>query len=162
MGRQKNADRQHLIADYNGGEVPEDSEFHALAQWITEITDASEEGTEEFGYYDGDGTPQIEVLTYREGYEVTGTYDPTNEAQSLVASKKRTLGTDRYVWHKIISADGNSEVIGVATLSGIVAGAGEATAYEEFKCTITFNEIAREVNAENVDNADDVDDVPSA
>lgn len=151
MARLKNAKRQHLVADYKSNEIPEESEFHPIARWITEINDASEEGTEEFGYYDGDGTPQLEVLSYREGYEVTGTYDSEDPAQALIASKKRKLGQDRYVWHKIISADGNSEVIGVATASAIVAGAGEATSYEEFSCTLTFNEIAKETNADNVD-----------
>lgn len=152
MVRQKNAKRQHLIADYVGADVPEETEFTPLAKWITEITDASEEGTEEFGYYDGDGTPQVEVMSYREAYEVTGTYDPTDEAQALIASKKRKLGQERYVWHKIISASGNSEVVGVATVTNVVAGSGEATAYEAFSCTISFNQIAKEKNSENVDN----------
>lgn len=152
MARQKNAKRQHLIADYVGAEIPTETEFKPLAQWITEITDASEEGTEEFGYYDGDGTPQVEVMSYREAYEVTGTFDPTNEAQALIASKKRKLGQDRYVWHKIISASGDSEVIGVATTTNVVAGSGEATAYEAFGCTLSFNQIAEETNAENVDD----------
>lgn len=151
MARHKNALRQHLIADFDGGkQVPSDGEFKELARWITSITESSDETVEDYGDYAGDGTPKEEVVSIKEKYDVEGTYDPTDEAQTLIVSKKRKLGDDRKVWHKIISADGQTSVVGLATLSNIVAGSGEATEYEAFSCSIAFDEIAKVVDGADV------------
>lgn len=145
MARRKNALRQHLIADYKpDNEKPSTGEFLELARWITTITESSDETVEDYGDYAGDGTPKEEVAAFKEKYDVEGTYDPEDPAQALIASKKRKLGDDRKVWHKIISADGTKTVVGVATLTAIVAGSGDATEFEDFSCSIAFDEIAKE------------------
>ena len=53
MARKKNALRGHFIAEVdpeNKETAP--TEWLELAKWITEITDDTDEGSEEVGYYD--------------------------------------------------------------------------------------------------------------
>lgn len=147
MARKKNALRGHFIAALDESDktkVP--TVWLELAKWITEITDDTDEGTEETGYYDGDGTPTTEIVTIAEKWTVTGTYDSTDAAQALVASKKRVLGDERKVWHKIVQTDGKVYA-GIATLSEIKAGTGEATTYEEFSCVLNYDQIPTEILA---------------
>lgn len=142
MARAKNAIRRHLIADMTvDGAVPTESDYKELAKWITDIEDATDEEVEDYADYAGDGTPKSEVISIKEAYSVSGTYDPTDEAQALVASKKRLVGEGRKVWHKIITADEKQEIEGIATLSEIITGSGNASEYEEFGCTIAFDSI---------------------
>lgn len=151
MARNKNALRKHLVADFDPTSrdtVPTDEEFHELAHWITDIEDGSDETIEEYADYAGDGTPKDEVTTFKEAYDVTGTYDPEDPAQALIASKKRTLGDGRKVWHRIITADGSKQYTGVATLSAIVAGSGNAAEYEAFGCRIAYDSLAEEKSVE--------------
>lgn len=143
MGRKKNAIRQHWVADYVEGEEAATSDYKELAKWITAITDATDEEVEAYADYAGDGTPKDEILSIKEAYDVEGTYDPTDEAQALIAKKKRLLGQGRKVWHKIITADETTQIEGVATLSAIVAGSGEASEHEAFSCTIAYDEIPK-------------------
>lgn len=147
MARNKNALRQHLIADFDpltSTVVPEDLEFKELAHWITDIEDGSDENVEEYADFAGDGTPKDEVTTFKEAYDVSGTYDPEDPAQALVASKKRKLGEGRKVWHRVITADGTKQYTGIATLTAIVAGSGNAAEYEAFGCRIAFDALAEE------------------
>ena len=147
MARKKNALRGHFIGaldETDKTKVP--TVWLELAKWITEITDDTDEGTEEVGYYSGDGTPTTEIITIAEKWTVTGTYDSTDAAQALVASKKRLTGEDRKVWHKIVQTDGKT-FSGIATLSEIKAGTGEATTYEEFSCVLNYDQIPTEILA---------------
>ena len=94
----------------------------------------------------GDGTPTTEIITIAEKWTVTGTYDATDPAQALVASKKRLTGEDRKVWHKIVQTD-EKTFAGIATLSEIKAGTGEATTYEEFSCVLNYDQLPKEILA---------------
>ena len=144
MSRQKNAIRQHFIADVDPKDIntaPAEGEYFELAKWITDIEDATDENVEDYADYAGDGTPKSEVISIKEAYDVTGTYDPTDPAQRLVASKKRLLGEGRKVWHKIITADGTQTAEGIATLSAIITGSGNAAEFEAFSCNIAFDAI---------------------
>lgn len=142
MARKKNAIRRHLIADMTvDGAKPAEGDYLELAKWITDIEDASDEEVEDYADYAGDGTPKSEVISIKEAYSVSGTYDSTDEAQALVASKKRLVGEGRKVWHKIITADEKQEIEGIATLSEIVTGSGNASEYEAFGCTISYDSV---------------------
>lgn len=57
---------------------------------------------------------------------------------------KYKIGDARKVWHKVVSADGKKQWVGVGTVTDIVAGAGDATEYEDFSCTIAYNQIPTE------------------
>lgn len=148
MARKKNALRIHEIAEIDETDVNKvPTVWLPIAKWISEINDETDETSEQMGDYAGDGTPSTEVISIAEKWAVSGTYDAKDPAQELVASKKRTIGEERKVWHRITQTDG--EVYqGIATLSDIKAGTGEATSYEEFSCTINFDRIPEKVTPE--------------
>jgi len=149
MARLKNALRAHFIAPFvKDGEIPKESDYMPLAKWISSVSDDTDEQTDDTGYYDGDGTPETTVVGVSGSYGFEGTYDPEDPAQSYVAGLKWKIGDDRKVFHKIVSSDGKKQWVGVATVSDIVAGAGDATEFEEFGCTITYNVLPEETKAE--------------
>lgn len=140
MARQKNAKRKHFIGVFDpSNPTKQPTEWLPVAKWITSITDDTDETEEGEAYYDGDGTPETAITGVKGIYSIEGTYDVTDKAQKLIASKKYSVGEDRKVWHKIISSDNSEETIGVATVTEIKAGSGDAGEYEEFGCKLAFN-----------------------
>lgn len=145
MGRKKNALREHWVQDYVAGAEPVEDDWVELAELISDITDSSDLQTEDVAFYSGDGTIETVVTGIGEKWDVVGQYNPEIEAQKLIADKKRKVGDERKVWHRIIEADKTKEWVGRATLSeNIVAGSGEASAYQPFTCSIKFDEIPKE------------------
>ena len=136
--RNKNAARQHLVAALTDGAEPV---FYPLAKFITDITDGSDDQTDEFADYAGDGTVQTDIIGIQESWDISGTFDATDEAQALIASMKRKIGNDRKLWHKIIDSNKEEEVLGVATVLSIVAGSGAADEHEEFSCTLQYDQL---------------------
>lgn len=145
MARNKNALRGHFVAEYDPltPDAPP-TEWLELAKWISAIGDETEEETENTAYYDGDGTPETDIISVAGAYTAEGFYDPEDPAQALIAGLKYKTGDGRKIWHKVVSADGTKEWVGRATVSAIVAGAGDASAYETFSCTIRFDRIPEE------------------
>ena len=137
--RNKNAKRQHFVAPFSA-EVPAMGEFMPLAKFITEITDSSDDTTDEFADYAGDGTVQTDVIGIVEAWDVSGTFDITDPAQAFIAGLKRATGTGRKLWHLIVDSNGTEEIVGVATALSIVAGSGAAEEHEEFSCTLQFDQ----------------------
>ncbi|MGN7311455.1 phage tail tube protein [Alkalicoccobacillus gibsonii] len=144
MARAKNALRGHFIQEYDGEESAPSSSWLELARYISSIGDDSQEETETTAYYDGDGTPETDVISIAGAYTPTGYFDPEDPAQALIASLKYKVGEGRKIWHRVVSADGKKEWVGRATVSAIVAGAGDAQSYEEFSCNIRFDTIPEE------------------
>lgn len=145
MTRLKNALRGHFIAPVpTTGAEPADSDYLELAKWISGVTDDTDEETDDTGFYDGDGTKETTVTGVSGAYTFEGFYDSEDPAQALVASKKYKIGDDRKLWHKIVSADGKKQWTGLATVSDIKAGDGDATDYEAFGCKLTFNQLPKE------------------
>lgn len=144
MPRMKNALRGHFIQAYEPSQVePATEDWLELAEYITDITDDTNEETEDIAYYSGDGTPETEVTSVAMGYNVEGTYDSDNAAQAHIASLRFKLGQGRKVWHRVVTADGKEEYVGRATVSNIVAGSGNAAEYEAFSCTIRFDQLPK-------------------
>ncbi|MDT2860945.1 phage tail tube protein [Lactococcus lactis] len=145
MTRLKNALRGHFIAPVpTTGAEPADSDYLELAKWISGVTDDTNEETDDTGFYDGDGTKETTVTGVSGAYTFDGFYDSEDPAQALVAAKKYKIGDDRKLWHKIVSADGKKQWTGLATVSDIKAGDGDATDYEAFGCKLTFNQLPKE------------------
>ncbi|OFI48817.1 phage tail protein [Floricoccus tropicus] len=143
--RQKNAIRKHFIAPIpKDGSKPKEADYMRLAKWISTVSDDTDEQTDDTGYYDGDGTAETTVTGVSGAYGFEGSHDPEDKAQAYIAGLKWKIGEERKVYHKIVSSDGKKQWIGKATVSAIIAGAGDATEYEDFSCTITFNEIPQE------------------
>ncbi|WP_333813792.1 phage tail tube protein [Muricomes intestini] len=145
MARLKNALRGHFIGVFTAATptVPP-TEWLELAKWISTVGDETEEQTDDTGFYDGDGTPETSVTGVAGAYSFEGFYDAEDPAQAMIAGMKYKIGDDRKVWHKIVSADGEKQWVGPATVSNIIAGAGDATEFEDFSCTITYNQLPTE------------------
>lgn len=149
MARNKNAKRGHFIAEIvPGEEASAVTSWLQLAKYIETIDPDNNEETEDTGFYDGDGTSTTDVTSKAVGYSFSGFYDPTDEAQTLIASKEFATGDAVKVWHKRVSADGTTEHVGKATVTGIVIGGGDATAYEAFECNIRWDETPEETTPE--------------
>lgn len=141
MARQKNAKRQHFIAPLDPktpDTVPADEVFLRLAKYIETIDDDTDEETDDTGYYDGDGTTEETVTSVSGSYSVSGTYDAEDKAQALIASIRYEIGDGRRVWHRVVESNGKKSFTQVANVSGIKAGSGDATSYEEFECTLKW------------------------
>ncbi|GEN87252.1 phage tail tube protein [Oceanobacillus sojae] len=145
MARLKNALRGHFIQKYEQGQnQPTSDDWLELADYISDISDDTNEETEDIAYYSGDGTPETEVTSVAWGYSVEGTYDSSNPAMKLVESMRLKTGNDRKVWHRVVAADGSKEYVGRATVYGIVAGSGAAGEHEAFNCIIRYDRIPEE------------------
>lgn len=131
--RQKNAKRQHFVAPWTSDDKkPAAEDYSPLASYIETIEDDSDEDTDDYGDYAGDGTNRTILNGRSEKWKFEGTYDPKDKAQKLIASMKRVTTDDgRKLWHKIIETDGTT-IEGVASAMEIKAGSGDATEYEEF------------------------------
>lgn len=140
MARNKNALRKHFVQAYEVGKEPTEEGWLPLAHYISNIGVEPNESTEEEAFYDGDGTVVETVVGVARAYAPEGYYDPEDEAQQLIADMQDEVGDDRMLWHKVVRADGKVEWVGPAMALDIIAGAGEASAFEEFSCTIRFTE----------------------
>lgn len=141
MARQKNAKRQHFIAPFDPetpDTVPGDDAFLRLAKYIETIDDDTDEETDDTGYYDGDGTTEETVTSVSGSYSASGSYDAEDKAQALIASIRYEIGDGRRVWHRVVESNGKKSFTQVANVSGIKAGSGDATSYEEFECTLKW------------------------
>lgn len=139
MARLKNAKRIHEIAAFDPlTPDTEPTDWLKLAKWIETIDDETDEDTDDTGYYDGDGTPEETVLSVVGGYSFEGLYDAEDPAQALIAAMKYKTGDARRVWHRVTSADGKKRFTQIANASEIKAGAGDATEYEQFACTLKW------------------------
>ena len=141
--RLKNALRGHFIAPFVKGEEEPAADYLELADYISNISDSTNEETDDTGYYAGDGTKEESVVGVAIGYSFEGQYNSEDPAQKMIAGMKAKIGDDRRVWHKVVSADGKTTYTGVANVSAIVAGAGEATEFEEFSCTINYIQLPK-------------------
>ena len=140
MARNKNALRQHFVQAYVEGTEPTEDGWLPLARYITNIGVEPNEATEEFADYAGDGTPEETVVSVARAYTPEGQYDPEDAAQQLIADMQDEVGDARKLWHKVVRADGKIEWVGRASVLNIIAGAGEASSFEVFSCTIRFDE----------------------
>lgn len=153
MARLKNALRKHEIQEWIKDEEPTEEGWFELAHYITDINDSTEETNEDEAFYSGDGTLERTTIGIAEAYDVEGSYDPEDEAQELIASKKRVLGEGRKLWHRVTRSDEKKQWTGRATVSEIIAGSGPASEHEAFSCNIRFDNIPEETDLDT-DNGD--------
>lgn len=140
MSRFKNALRKHYIQKYDEKKATPDKEgWLRLAKYISDISANNDEETEEEAWYHGDGTPETTVISISKGYDVDGHRYHGDDAQDLIAEMEWDE-TKRKVWHRIVQANGKKEVVGHATISDIVVDGGAAEDYEDFSCTITYDQ----------------------
>lgn len=137
MARQKNA-----LTEYYVGAIPSDGatepEYFRLAKWISTVTDDSEEETETTGYYDGDGTPETDVMSVSKTYTFEGFYDDDDEAMAFIKSLEFETGEGRKIMFKQVRTNGDT-LEGRATVTDIAVTGGEATEYATFNCAIAWD-----------------------
>lgn len=138
MGKVKNVTTEHHIADIPKGE--EAADYLRLAAGILEVGSENDEQTEEFAYYDGDGTPETEVLSIKKNHPFNGHFEKSDPAQQLIASKEFETGNGRKIMYKQVRSDGKT-LIGEATLTDVNVTGGPAEEYRPISGTITWNKI---------------------
>ncbi|SHI01805.1 phage tail tube protein [Virgibacillus chiguensis] len=146
MARRKNALRGHFVQEYIPDQEPTEDGWLELANYISTIGDDTQEETEDMAFYDGDGTLESDIISVAGAYTPEGYFNPDDPAQALIASLKYKTGDGRKIWHKVVRSDGKKEWVGRATVSAIVAGAGDASAYEAFSCNIRFDTLPKETD----------------
>lgn len=136
MAKKKNALTQHYIAPMpENGQEPE---YMRIAKWISNVEPSAEEETEETAYYDGDGTPESEVISVRMTWSFEGFYDDEDPAHKFIRSLEFETGEGRKVMYKQVRQDG-TVLEGPATVTEPITTGGEASAYEQFSFTIAWD-----------------------
>ncbi|HHT7795484.1 TPA: phage tail tube protein [Streptococcus suis] len=149
MGKNKNALRKHFVGPYNPEAPttePTQDEYLWLAKDITSSSPEIEEETEEEADFAGDGTPITTVSSVKRGRTFEGVRNVGDKAQDFIAALEDEVGDSRLVWYKEVSADGKTAKSGVATVSEIEIGDGDAKEFEKFKCKITWNQKPKKVS----------------
>lgn len=147
MPKLKNAKRKHFIAEWaadSAATEPTGDAWKWLADGVTTAEVENDEETDDVAYYNGDGTKKTVVTSVKKGYSFEGDYIREDAAQALIASKELKTGDDRNLWFKVVEADGKTQKVGVATVSDIKIGGGEASEYEAFEATISWNSAPKE------------------
>ena len=136
MARKKNALTEHYIAPMpENGQEPD---YMRIAKWISNVEPSAEEETEEQAYYDGDGTPETDVISVRMTWSFEGVYDDEDPAHKFIRSLEFETGEGRKVMYKQVRQDG-TVLEGPATVTEPITTGGEASAYEQFSFTIAWD-----------------------
>lgn len=136
MPRKKNALTQYYVGAIpaNDGET----DYFRLAKWISNVEDDSDEETEDTGFYDGDGTPETDIISVKKAYSFEGMYDEDDPAMKFIADLEFETGEKRKIMFKQVRTNGDT-LEGKATVSEIKVTGGEATEYATFECTIAWD-----------------------
>ena len=147
MPKMKNAKRKHFVAPWSA-ENPTTEPLTDAWKWIADgVTTAeveSDEETDDTAYYNGDGTKETTVVSVKYGYTFEGDYIKEDAAQKIIADMRFLTGDQRKVWFKVVDPDGKTQYSGVATVSEIKIGGGEASEFESFGCKISWNSVPKQ------------------
>src|SRR5690625_3679189 len=138
MAREKNALTKYYVADIPADEIT-DPDYLRLAKWVSNVTDDSDEETEDQGFYSGDGTPQSDVISVKKTYTFEGMYDDSDPAMKFIASKEFETGEGRKIMFKQVRTSGET-LEGIATVTDIKVTGGDATEFATFECVISWDE----------------------
>lgn len=145
MPKMKNALRKHYVALWTSdGVEPSADAWKWLADGVTTAEVENDEETDDQAYYSGDGTPETTVVSVKYGYTFEGDYIKEDAAQKTIADMRFLTGDQRKVWFKVVDPDGKTQYSGVATVSEIKIGGGEASEFEAFECTISWNSVPKQ------------------
>lgn len=133
MAREKNA-----LTKYYVGDLEDEEADLRLAKWIREVTDDSDEEVEDEAFYDGDGTPEEDIISVKKKYTFEGLYDDEDEAMKFIADKEFETGEGRKIMFRQVRTNGD-ELSGPATLSEVKVTGGEASEYATFECAIAWS-----------------------
>nr|DAN60241.1 MAG TPA: tail tube protein [Caudoviricetes sp.]DAQ67549.1 MAG TPA: tail tube protein [Caudoviricetes sp.]DAU88997.1 MAG TPA: tail tube protein [Caudoviricetes sp.] len=141
MPKNKNALRKHYVGPYKEATPdtpPTSEEYLWLAKGLKSSSPENNEETDDSAYFDGDGTKEEIVVSKTRGRTFEGHRDYSDKAQNFVADKEDEVGDDLVVWYKEVSSDGKTQKEGLARLSEIEIGDGEASELETIKFKISW------------------------
>ena len=147
MPKMKNAKRKHYLAPWsaeNPTTEPLTDAWKWLADGVTTAEVENDEETDDIAYYNGDGTPETTVVSVKYGYAFEGDYIKEDAAQKIIADMRFLTGDQRKVWFKVVDPDGMTQYSGVATVSEIKIGGGDAAEFEAFGCKISWNSVPKQ------------------
>ena len=132
MAKFKNAIRKHYIAPFDSEHPdtpPTEEKYMWIAKGIKESAPENDAEDDDMAYFDGDGT--------KRSFE--GHRDYSDKAQNFVVDKEDAVADDLIVWYKEVTPDGKTYKEGLARLSEIEVGDGEASELETIKFQVNWS-----------------------
>lgn len=146
--RYKVAKTLYEIQKFKQGEEYTEDGWLKIGKHINTAEPANNEESDSEGFLDGDGTPETDVTSVAVGYSFSGYRNFEDPAQNLIAEEMEFgVGDERKIWFKRTLPNGTVH-IGPATVTEPTVGGGEATAYDQFEATITWNKKPDKINDE--------------
>lgn len=142
MAKFKNAIRKHYIAPFDSEHPdtpPTDEKYMWIAKGIKESAPENDAEDDDVAYFDGDGTKEKVITSKSRGRSFEGHRDYADKAQNFVVDKEDAVADDLIVWYKEVTADGKTYKEGLARLSEIEVGDGEASELETIKFQVNWS-----------------------
>lgn len=142
MAKFKNAIRKHFIAPFDPEHPdtpPTEDEYMWIAKGIKESAPENDAEDDDVAYFDGDGTKEKVITSKSRGRSFEGHRDYADKAQNFVVGKEDAVADDLIVWYKEVTADGKTYKEGLARLSEIEVGDGEASELETIKFQVNWS-----------------------
>lgn len=142
MAKFKNAIRKHYIAPYDPEHpdtAPTEDKYMWIAKGIKESAPENDAEDDDVAYFDGDGTKEKVITSKSRGRSFEGHRDYADKAQNFVVDKEDAVADDLIVWYKEVTPDGKSYKEGLARLSEIEVGDGEASELETIKFQVNWS-----------------------
>ena len=142
MAKFKNAIRKHYIAPYDPEHPdtpPTEDKYMWIAKGIKESAPENDAEDDDVAYFDGDGTKEKVITSKSRGRSFEGHRDYADKAQNFVVDKEDAVADDLVVWYKEVTPDGKSYKEGLARLSEIEVGDGEASELETIKFQVNWS-----------------------
>lgn len=142
MAKFKNAIRKHYIAPFDSEHPdtpPTDEKYMWIAKGIKESAPENDAEDDDVAYFDGDGTKEKVITSKSRGRSFEGHRDYSDKAQNFVVDKEDAVADDLIVWYKEVTPDGKSYKEGLARLSEIEVGDGEASELETIKFQVNWS-----------------------
>lgn len=141
MAKFKNAIRKHYIAPFDSEHPdtpPTDEKYMWIAKGIKESAPENDAEDDDVAYFDGDGTKEKVITSKSRGRSFEGHRDYADKAQNFVVDKEDAVADDLIVWYKEVTPDGKYYKEGLARLSEIEVGDGEASELETIKFQVNW------------------------
>ena len=142
MAKFKNAIRKHYIAAYDPEHPdtpPTDDKYMWIAKGIKKSAPENDAEDDDVAYFDGDGTKEKVITSKSRGRSFEGHREYADKAQNFVVDKEDAVADDLIVWYKEVTPDGKSYKEGLARLSEIEVGDGEASELETIKFQVNWS-----------------------
>lgn len=142
MAKFKNAIRKHYIAPFDSEHPdtpPTEDKYMWIAKGIKESAPENDAEDDDIAYFDGDGTKEKIISSISRGRSFEGHRDYSDKAQNFVADKEDAVADDLVVWYKEVVPTGKYYKEGLARLSEIEIGDGEASELESIKFQVNWS-----------------------